>query len=114
MPSVELPNCSIHQLLEPLAKGLHTIDRPLGIGLQPMDDGGQRFAGEDSVRHRGHPVLDSVQLVPTPPVRVRQVDGGTEKRSGPELVAFRSNGVAGCSPGRVLLAQETSGLRIRL
>ena len=79
-----------------------------------MDDGGQRFAGENSLGDRSHPFLDPVQLVPTPRVRLRQVDRGTEKRSRPELVAFRSDGVARRGLERVLLAEETSRLGICL
>ena len=56
------------------AELVHALDGAVGIGLEVVDHGVERLPGQDALGHLAHGVLDAVELVPTPRVRLGEVE----------------------------------------
>ena len=74
MRAVELGDGGVEQLLVPALERVDALDRAGGIGLEVLDHGVDVGAGDDALGDLAHRVLDAVQLVPPPRVRLVEVE----------------------------------------
>ena len=111
--AVELGDGGVEQLLVPPPELVDALDGAVRVGLEVLDhlvDGG---AGEDPLRDRTHRVLDPVELLPAPGVRLVEVEVDAVEVARVQRVALASDRVVLGGVRRVLLDEVAAHRRVR-
>ena len=112
--AVELGDRRVEQVLQPLAELVDAFDGAVGIGFEMVDHDIERLAGQDALGHLAHRVLDAVELVPTPHVRLGQVELHPVEHACEQPVALGADRVAFGGVRHVLVGEESAERGVRL
>src|SRR5947209_4709532 len=87
-------NGPVDEVLVPSAELVDTLDRPRRVGVEVLDHPGDRLARKDALADDLHLMLDAVQFLDAPRVRLVEVQIDTIERGGEQLVPIPADRVA--------------------
>ena len=114
MHPVQLGDGAVEQVLVPAPELVDALDGAGGVGFEVLDHRIDVGAREDALRHLSHRVLDAVQLVPSPRVRLVEIERDAVEVLRVQRVPLAPDRIVFRGVGRVLVDQETTERRVRL
>ena len=108
-----LADGAVGELLHPVAELLLALDRAARVGVEASTASSIVAAGLDPVGRPRHLVLDALQLVPAPRVRLVEVDLGAQERPGLRRVALAADAVAIAAARQQVALEELAEVRER-
>ena len=114
MGAVELRHRAVEQLLVPRAERVDAVDRARRIVLEVLDHLVDGRSGHDALGDLAHRVLDAMELVPSPGVRLVEVERDAVEVARVQRVAVPADGITLVGVRRVLLDEVAPERGVRL
>src|SRR5829696_4761271 len=112
--AVELGDGRVEQVLQPPPELVDAFDGARRVGLEVLDHGVERLAGQDALGHLAHGAFDAVQLVPAPRVSLGELELHPVEDPGEQPVPLGADRIAFDGVRRVLVGEEAGERRVRL